>query len=155
MQRDRGAVEPAQRPVGGPIGIGKRARRYCGKLRVVRGGEAHAATQAVAPRGEAERTLGRDVQRLRRECADGALRPGWPGSSDSRISGYVGQATLRKSRGVSILHFVAEAAEPRGGLRQGAHDAVGLRKPRVGNDHDPHAASTFASRCDEQMNEGT
>jgi hypothetical protein len=35
---------------------------------------------------------------------------------------------------------MTEPAEPRGGVREGAHDAVGLRKPRIGDDHDSHAA---------------
>ena len=35
---------------------------------------------------------------------------------------------------------MAEAAQRGGGLLQRADDAVGLRQPRIGDDHDPHGA---------------
>jgi hypothetical protein len=45
---------------------------------------------------------------------------------------------------------MAEAAQPFGRLREGAHDTVGLRNPGVGDDHDSHV-TTLASVDDDDM----
>jgi hypothetical protein len=49
---------------------------------------------------------------------------------------------------------MAEAAEPRGGLRQGAYHSVGLGKPCIRHYQDSHAADKVSPGCDDEMNEG-
>ena len=134
----RRAVKAVQQPVREPDGDRKPGPQVLGELGVVRGREANLMPQAVASRRQSERTLGGDVQCLRVEIADAARdlgsRP--QRQPDLRIGGAGDAAEVPGSH---HAHFVPEAAEPLGGLRQSAHHAVGLRKPGVGHDHDSHA----------------
>jgi len=133
----RSAVEPVQGPIGECDRNRKARPQVLRELGMVGGGESQPAPQAVAPRREAERPFGRDVQRLRGERFDALFQafPRQQRQADLRISRARDAA---KVPGRQHPDLVAEAAEPFGGLRQGAHDAVGLRKPGVGNDHDSH-----------------
>jgi len=96
-------------------------------------------------RAHAQRAFGGDMQGLGRErqnvAGDFFVRK--KRQANFRI-GRAGDAAKILRRHHSDL--VAEAAQPRGGLRQGADHTVGLRKPGIGDDHDSHDASQWHPR---------
>ena len=135
----RRAVEPAQPRVGEPQRDRPARAQVLRELRVVGGGEAQAAPHTVAPRGQAERPLRGDVHCLGLELLEvvrkAAHRP--QRHADLRVAGTGEGAKIAR---LGEPDLVPEASQPGGGLRQSVHDAVGLGKPGVGHDHDPHAA---------------
>jgi len=135
--RGRG-MEPAQGAIGHAQGHGKPGAQILGKLRVVRARETNARAHAKAPGGEPQRSLGGDVQGLGRKLQNGLLdvTVGPQREPDFRISRAGNAAKIARRE---HAHRMTEAAEPRCRLGQGADDAVGLRKPSIRDDHDPHA----------------
>ena len=134
----RGAVKPAQQRIGRHQRNRQPRAQVLRKLRVIGGGEAQPVADAIAARGKSQRALGRNVQCLRAKCRDAArefsLRQ--EGDADLRIG--------RAGDGAKVAwrhqpHLVSEAAEPCRSLSQSVDDAVGLGKPRIADDHDPHA----------------
>ena len=140
-----GAVKAAQRSVGDLHGNGESRPQILRKLRVIRGGEAYAPPQAKAPRAQSQRPLGGNMQRLGCEGEnvffDFFVRE--QRQPYFRI-GRAGDATEILRRQHSDL--VTKAPQPRRGLRQRADHTVGLRKPRIGDDHDSHEAPQWQAR---------
>ena len=138
------AVEPAQHPVGQADRDRVAGTQVLRELGMVGRREREAMADAVAAGGEAQRALGCDVDGLRLEFTDpgGDFRPRQQREADFRV----GRA--RKAAEFVRRHHrdvVAEAAQGRCGLAQRADDAVGLRQPRVGDDHDSHSAAPIGA----------
>jgi len=132
------AMEPAQRAIRGTDRHREARAQVLRELRVIRGGKTHAMAQTEASRAEAERPLGRDVQGLRRVGQDAALQPAIRKDRQPNFRVCRAGNVVEVAR-IDDPHFVTKTTQPRHGLRQRTDHAVGLRKPRVGNDHDPHA----------------
>jgi len=135
-----GAVKPAQRAVRGLERDWEPCAQILGKLRVIGGGEADTPADAETPRAQAQRAFGCDVQRLRREAQDALFHfsIGQDREADFRI-GWTGDAV--KIARLNDSDLMTETPEPCGGMRERADDAVGLRKPCIGDNHDSHAPS--------------
>jgi len=134
-----GAVEPAKRPIGNPERDREARAQILRKLSVIRGRKGHAGPQAETPGARAQRSFGGDVQRLRRERENAALH--LPVGQERQAYFRVRRAgDAGKLPWSDHADFVAEAAQPRRGLRQSADHAVRLGKPSVRDDHDSHAA---------------
>ena len=106
---------------------------------VVAGGEGQLPLQADAPRGQADRALGGDVDRLRLERLELLLHllVGADGELDLGIGR---QREAGKLVGADHLHLIAQVAQFGDNTGQGAHDAVHLRLPGVGSQKDAHQA---------------
>jgi len=133
-----GTVEAAQNAVRSLDGNRKARAQVLRKLGVVGGGEAQSPAYAKTPRAQAQRTFGRDVQRLRRKLQNGALDllERKQRQADFRVGRAGDAAKITRGQGFDLM---AEATQPRNRLTQGAHHAVGLRAPGVRDDHDFHA----------------
>jgi hypothetical protein len=133
-----GAVKPAQRPVGSAHRHRKPRAQILRELRVIRSRKAHSVTQTEPPGAKAERPFGCNVKRLRRKLKNAAFHSlvGQDRQTDFRVCRA---ADVVKVAGSNEPDFVPEPTKPCSRLSQSADHAVGLRKPRVGNDHDSHA----------------
>ncbi len=131
------------------VGQRERNRRpsphILGKLCVIRSRERPSASPAPAASGEPERTLGGDVDRLGRKPieAPGELTIRKDGEADLRIG-----RTRDGPEAPGMHHFddVARALEFGDCDRERPDDAVGLWRPGVGRERDPHAASASCKR---------
>ncbi len=146
----RGAVEAPQPGVAHE----ERNRPARGKIfrisRVVRGRERQEPMTAVAPHGESERTLGRDMDRVRAQCPElaGHVAPRVHRQADLRVA-RTGQAA-QMLRG-EHAHLVPGLQQHVRSGPERRDDAVGLRRPCVAGERDLHAASAtspVAGRAD-------
>ena len=132
------------------VGQRERNRRpsphVLGKLRVIRSRERPSAPPAPAAGREPERTLGGDVDRLGRKPIEppGELTIRKDGEADLRIG-----RTRDGPKAPGMHHFddMARAFEFGDCDRERPYDAVGLWRPGVGRERDPHAASESCKRC--------
>ncbi len=112
-------------------------RDIVGKARVERGGERHAALAAPAARQPAERPLGRDMHRLGAEGGD--HRPDALGRGQREADLGIGRARHRdEAVGRDRLDDMPPRLEVGDRRRQRPHDAVDLRRPRIGNEGQAH-----------------
>ena len=137
QHRLRGSVEPADiapEPGGrqpGPLGD------IIGKMRMIGRGEGHAAAQAPAPGGDAERAFGRQMDGIWPEGGNLMPHNARPHQRqpDFRI-GRTGDRPVKVGR--DDLDRVAHALQFALDRLQRPHHAIDLRGPGVGNDRDPH-----------------
>ncbi len=138
----RGRVKAPQQLVH-PRRRDRRARRdIFGEARVICGGKAPAAIERDTTRRPAEWTLGADVQGIGPEGVDQARH---------RALGAQGEADVRVGRAgqrAEILrgeepHRMPEPLEFGGGVLQGLHHTVDLRKPGVGDNQDAVQVGPF------------
>ena len=133
-----GPVEPAN-VAPHPFGIHPGPRRnVIGELRVIRGSEGKPARQAPAPRGKADRSLGREMDRV--GCEIGEHLADARGAGKGQADLGIGRARHRIEQiGRDDQHLMALALEFGTHRLQGAHDPVDLGAPCIGGDGDPHA----------------
>jgi hypothetical protein len=106
-----------------------------GEAGVERGGESDAMLQAYAPRGEAERTFGGDMNGIGRESAY-LVRQGAALKKGQADFGIGWQRKGAPAQGRYIAHRVTENGEVLAQCLQGADHAIDLGRPGVGHDHD-------------------
>ncbi|ABA51161.1 hypothetical protein BURPS1710b_1413 [Burkholderia pseudomallei 1710b] len=134
---ERRAVEPPQEAIGRRERHAEARLHVFRKARVVRGRERQLARARVAARGEPERAFGRDVQRVRLERVQALAQP--PVRQDRQADFGIGRAGHRAEfERRDELDAVAERGELACRALERAHDAVDLRLPRIGDDHDFH-----------------
>ena len=135
----RGAVEPADEAPD-EVGRHRQPRRdIFGEARVIGGREGKMILQAPAPRREAQRSFGRDVDRLRGEGTDAPAdrAPSCEGQADFAIGRAGDRAEQVWRDHAHLMPLGAKFADRR---LQCPDDAVDLRRPGVGDDQDSHAA---------------
>ena len=139
----RRPVEPAHPGVAQSERKGQAGADVFGKAAVIGGREGQPPAQALAPRGDAERTFRRDVDALRPERGqprgDPPARP--QGEADLRI-GRAGDAWELVRR--DDLDAVALRLALLLDALQGAHHAVDLGRRGVGHQKDAHQAAIAA-----------
>ena len=122
----------------------ERGGQEFGEARVKRGREGQAGAPAVRACREAERPFGGDMDRVRQASREPALHlgAGAPGELDL---GIAGAAQARKERRLDHHHLVPARSQALAEIEQRRDHAVDLRRPRVGDDRDPHATTAPAS----------
>ncbi len=132
--RGGGMVKPAQPAPDHPFRHHAETRMdIFGKAGVEGGGEGDAMLEADAPRCQPQRTFGGDMHRIGREFLDlarqrVALEQGQP---DFRIGRQRKGTPAKRS---DVAHGMAEARQILAQRLQGAHHAIHLRRPGVGDD---------------------
>ncbi len=112
-------------------------RHIVGELGVIGGGEGLVLAQAPAPRGDAQRAFGGEVDRLRREALE--HRPHARHARHREADLGIGGARQRiEEVGRDHPHVVAGPGQLGADRLQGAHHPVDLRLPGVGDDGDAH-----------------
>ena len=134
-------MEPAHRG----IAEGERQRKagveVLGKAGVIGGSERQGAAQALAARRDAERALGRDVDRIGPPRLDPLGDP--PARPQRQADLRIGRARQRPELvGRDHLDLVAERLAFASDPLQRAHDAIDLRRPGVAHQEDAHQAAT-------------
>jgi len=126
-------MEPAQPGVGQSDRQLRPRVQILGEARVERRGGGHAAPQRPAPGGMAQRTLGRDVQRVGAKRIDHGCKPA-RGRQRDPDAGVGRQRHSAEPVGPDHLDEVAHGGQLRRHHRQGTDNAVDLRAPSVRDD---------------------
>ncbi len=135
-----GAVEPVQEAVRPCQRNGEARLHVLRKARVVRRREGQLVAQRIRTRGQAERPLRGDMQRLRRERLDAPAHP--LGRQDRQPDFRIRRARHRREfERRDHVDDVPHGFEFATRRREGADDSVDLRFPGIGDDHDFHGCS--------------